>query len=73
MPQYRGYSVSDDRHFTGREQTVCVDDGEAVGKTGRRTKRYAIAFWNGLKLVDRPSGSQAEAMAQIDEGCLASK
>jgi hypothetical protein len=57
MPGYRAYTIGDDGRFIGCEEMICVDDGEAIGKSRRRSKRYAVELWSGHRLVDRQHAS----------------
>jgi hypothetical protein len=55
VPEYRAFTVGPDGHFTGHEDMVCRDDGEAVIKAKRlmNGQDQDIEVWSGARLVMR--------------------
>lgn len=57
MPEYRARTIGDDGSLIGYEEMVCADDGEAIGRASRRSKRYTVELWSGGRLVNRQNAS----------------
>ena len=51
MTEYRTYTVGINGHFTGSQEMVCRDDGEAVAKAKRMVDDHDIEVWSGDRFV----------------------
>jgi hypothetical protein len=55
VPEYRAFIVGPNGHFTGHEDMICRDDGEAVINARRlmNGQDQDIEVWSGARLVMR--------------------
>jgi hypothetical protein len=62
VPEYRAFTVGPDGHFTGHEDMICRDDGEAVIKAMRLMNSQDQDIEN---LERRSSGYEAETKGKV--------
>jgi len=74
MPDYRGYTVGDDGHFTGYEPLMCANDEEAIAKATILSQRHGVEIWNGPRLVlSMPKQRARPVTYEIHEGRMVPK
>jgi len=68
-------AIGIDGHFTGSQEMVCRDDGEAVAKAKRMVDGHHIEVWNGdcfvIRLIHKSKCVRDSEMKSIVAICMA--